>query len=103
MDDIRFERYASFMTKRFVRRAAVALALASGIGLLHAQGGQKRLTRDAIYDPQTRASFSGAPPQTAWLDDATYLVNRRGTWSKVNVASGDSAPLFDAAAMENAL
>jgi dipeptidyl-peptidase-4 len=94
------------MRTRFHRRvvcaAVAALAASAAIVALDAQG-QKRLTLDAIYDPQTRVNFSGTPPQTAWLDDANYLVGRRGVWSKVNAANGTSAPLFDAAAMENAL
>jgi dipeptidyl-peptidase-4 len=91
------------MRSGFPARAGVALFVAClAIAGLEAQE-QKRLTLDAIYDPQTRVSFSGAPPQTTWLDDATYLVSRRGTWMKVDAATGDSAPLFDAGAMENAL
>ena len=61
-----------------VAGAAVALALAYGAAALLAQGGQKRLTLDDIYDPQTQVSFSGAAPQTDWFDDDTYLVRRRG-------------------------
>jgi dipeptidyl-peptidase 4 len=91
------------MTNRVARSvSAVALMLVCGVAALQAQPAQKRLSLDAIYDPQTRVNFSGATPQTAWLDDTTYLV-RRGVWTKVNVSTGDSAPLFDAAAMENAL
>src|ERR1051325_7068165 len=95
------DRLAS-MKIRFQRAGAAWLATCVAIAALQAQG-QKRLTLDAIYDPQTRVSFSGAPPQTAWLDEATYLVGRRGAWTRVNVATGDSAPLFDAGTMENAL
>jgi dipeptidyl-peptidase-4 len=48
-------------------------------------------------------NFYGAAPQTAWFDDATYLVGRRGTWNRVNVATGESTALFDTTAMANAL
>src|SRR5690348_8922538 len=108
MDDIRpFGRAArrgrlACMTSRFPARASVALFVAClAITGLEAQG-QKRLTLDAIYGPEARVNFSGAPPQTTWLDDATYLVSRRGAWMKVDAVTGDSAPLFDAGAMENA-
>ena len=90
------------METRFRHAGAVALAVYTAIATLDAQG-LRRLTLDAIYDPQTRVSFSGAAPQTAWLDDSTYLVGRRGAWTKVNAATGDGAPLFDVAAMESAL
>ena len=95
------------MPTGFLRRTVAVVALACGVATLQAQTAQKRLTLDAIYDPQTRANFSGAPAPTGWFDDQTYLTSRRqsgGTvWRKVNAATGESLPLFDAAAMENAL
>ena len=43
-------------------------------------------------------------PQASWLDDNTYLLRRPGAaWQKVNALSGDTTPLYDAAALENAL
>src|SRR6187402_2440277 len=83
---------------------AVAVALAAGAAILHAQSAQKRLTLDDIYDPSTQVNFSGAVPQTEWFDDDTYLMRRRGTpWRKVNAATGESSPLADVERMENAL
>ncbi|HET9268145.1 MAG TPA: S9 family peptidase [Vicinamibacterales bacterium] len=83
---------------------AVAVVLAAGAAVLHAQSAQKRLTLDDIYDPSTQVNFSGAVPQTEWFDDDTYLMRRRGTpWRKVNVATGESSPLADVERMENAL
>ena len=89
-------------------RLAAALGVAAVIGLagvaLDAQPALKPLSIDAIYDPLTRANFSGAVPQASWLDDTTYLLRRPGaTWQKVNASSGVAAPLYDAAAMESAL
>ena len=87
-----------------IRLTAVALALACGAAGLDAQDGQKRLTLDDIYDPRTQVSFSGSPPQTAWFDNDTYLVRRRGTpWRRVSASTGESTPLVDVAAMEKAL
>jgi len=81
---------------------AAAIAVAGAV--LGAQSALKPLSIDVIYDPQTRVSFSSSVPQVSWLDDGTYLQRRPGTsWQKVNAASGDTAPLYDAAAMESAL
>jgi len=89
-------------------RLAAALGVAAAIGLagvaLDAQPALKPLSIDAIYDPLTRANFSGAVPQVSWLDDTTYLLRRPGaTWQRVNAPSGVAAPLYDATAMESAL
>ena len=93
------------MTDRLSRFVwAVSLVLACGAGTLLAQDGLKRLTLDTIYDPNTLVNFSGAPPQTAWFDNDTYLVRQRGTpWRKVSVASGESTPLVNVDAMQKAL
>ncbi|HEY6509520.1 MAG TPA: DPP IV N-terminal domain-containing protein, partial [Vicinamibacterales bacterium] len=89
-------------------RLAAAVGVAAAIGLagvaLDAQPALKPLSIDAIYDPLTRTTFSGAVPQVSWLDDTTYLLRRPGApWQKVNAQSGVAAPLYDAAAMESAL
>ncbi len=66
------------------------------------------LTIDAIYDPEQRVDFSGAPPTNLrWIDNDSYLQTRRANdsaeWLKVDAASGRSSPLFDFARMEEAL
>ena len=66
------------------------------------------LTIDAIYDPDQRTDFSGAPPTNLrWIDDDTYLQTRRATggveWLRVDAGSGRSSPLFDPDRMETAL
>jgi dipeptidyl-peptidase 4 len=82
----------------------VSLVLVCAAGTLVAQDGLKRLTLDAIFDPNTLVNFSGTPPQTAWFDNDTYLVRQRGTpWRKVSVASGQSTPLVDVDTMQKAL
>jgi dipeptidyl-peptidase-4 len=84
----------------------VAAAALSVTGL--AQAPPRELTIDAIYDPEQRVDFSGAPATNLrWVDDATYLQSRRAgrgvEWIVVDAASGDTTPLFDATRMENAL
>ena len=93
--DIRFATLHCMTTRRegaapaALGRLAAALGVAAAIGLagvaLDAQPALKPLSIDAIYDPLTRANFSGAVPQASWLDDTTYLLRRPGaTWQKVN-------------------
>ena len=71
------------------------------------QSSLKQLSIDAIYDPQTRVNFSGAVPTLSWLDSDTFVMGRREaalfSWQKVDAASGQASPLYDAAAMEAAL
>jgi dipeptidyl-peptidase 4 len=73
-----------------------------------AQVPTRTLTIDAIYDPQTRVDFSGAPATNIrWIDADTYLLVKRGEggseWLRVQAASGQATPLFDAARMEASL
>jgi dipeptidyl-peptidase-4 len=71
------------------------------------QSSLRQLSIDAIYDPQTRVNFSGAVPTLSWLDSDTFVMVRREggplAWQKVDAASGQASPLYDAAAMEAAL
>ena len=67
----------------------------------------RRLTIEAIYDPENRIDFSGTPPTNVrWIDDDNYLQTRRSNgsveWLKVDAVSGRSSALFDAARMEAA-
>jgi dipeptidyl-peptidase-4 len=86
--------------------ALVIIALVPAVAL----GQQKLLTIDDIYDPQKRIDFSGSPPVgLAWLKDGIhYLQAKRDPASrttqllKVNAASGDASPFFDALKMEAA-
>jgi dipeptidyl-peptidase-4 len=91
-----------------IRRAVCLVFAAFALTTLGAQAPARRLTVDAIYDPQTRVDFSGAPATNiTWLDANGYLVSRRGDrgveWLRVDAVSGQSTPLFDAARMEAAL
>jgi dipeptidyl-peptidase-4 len=92
---------------RTVWTIATALVVATSLATLDAQSSRKALTLSAIYDPQTRVAFGGVAPQVQWLDGDSYLMARRQagglTWQKVNAATGQASPLFDAAAMESAL
>jgi dipeptidyl-peptidase-4 len=86
-----------------------AVAAVSAVdGRLSAQAPARELTIDVIYDPERRVDFSGTPTTNLrWMDDASYLQARRvGTgveWLKVDAASGQTTPLYDAARMEAAL
>ncbi len=72
---------------------------------------QRLLTLDDIYDPVRKIAFDGHPPTgLSWID-ATHYAWPRATpgspaivdWLKVDAATGDALPLFDAAKMEAAL
>ena len=86
--------------------AVIAIASASAAGV-SAQA-QRMLSIDAIYDPDQRVDFSGAPATNLrWIDADTYLERRRtatgAEWLKVDAASGRTTPLFDIAHMTSAL
>jgi dipeptidyl-peptidase-4 len=82
------------MVSRFTHATFGIVVLAT---TLTAQTPSRTLTIDAIYDPQTRVDFSGAPATgMTWLDDESYMLRRGNEWLRVNAATGRSAPLFDA-------
>ena len=90
---------------RFWAALGVCATLATTVA---AQSPARVLSIDAIYDPERRVDFSGAPPTNLeWIDDTTYLQSRRTggglEWLKVDAASGRTSPLFDLARMETAL
>jgi dipeptidyl-peptidase-4 len=88
--------------------ACLSLAAAAVAVSLAAQEPRRALTIDAIYHPERRVDFSGAPPANLrWIDDTTYLQTR-GTggaieWLRVDAVSGRTAPLFDPSRMQDAL
>jgi dipeptidyl-peptidase-4 len=58
-------------------------------------GDRKRVTLDALYDPQEPVDFSGKPQKGfVWIDDERYLVahgdpkSRRLEWREVDATSG---------------
>ena len=70
---------------------------------------QKLLTIDDIFDPVNRVNFNGTTPTVRWLKDGNHylLVNdpsRRDVprMQKVNAATGEVVPFFDAAKMQAA-
>jgi len=100
----RRDRGARSRHRALAQIAGTAITIALAAAALDAQSALKPLSLDAIYDPQTRANFSGSVPQASWLDDNTYLLRRPGAaWQKVTALSGDTRPLYDASALENAL
>src|SRR5687767_2528386 len=95
------------MARAFRVVALLVVAAAAG-ATLGAQTPQRLLSVEAIYHPERRVDFSGAPvTDITWLDAETYLTTRREgrgvQWTKVDAVSGRSSPLFDAGRMEAAL
>jgi dipeptidyl-peptidase 4 len=93
------------------RPTVLLLALAAAAVCLSTAGtaqGLRPLTLDAIYGPEGRVDFSGAPETTlTWIDDESYRVARqtgRGVqWVRVDAATGTAAALLDQDRMEAAL
>ncbi|HJT67898.1 MAG TPA: S9 family peptidase [Pyrinomonadaceae bacterium] len=74
---------------------------------LHAQN--KLLTIDDIFDPVKRVNFNGTTPNIRWLKDGQhYLLTNEASRrdvpriQKVNAATGEAVPFFDAAKMQAA-
>jgi dipeptidyl-peptidase-4 len=86
-----------------VRLAAAASLLTAGT----AAAQQKPLTVDAIYDPERKVDFMGAPTTgMAWLSD-THVLWPKGAsaveYLRVEALTGRSTPFFDVARVERAL
>ena len=92
------------------RLKAVLLAtvfLAFATHTLRAQN--KQLTIDDIFDPVKRVNFNGSTPTIRWLKDGNhYLLTNEASrrdvprLQKVNAATGEAVPFFDAAKMQAA-
>src|ERR1700754_826260 len=85
----------------------VSLFLALVSPSLKAQN--KLLTIDDIFDPVKRVNFNGTTPQIRWLKDGQhYLLTNEASrrdvprLQKVNAATGEAVPFFDAAKMQAA-
>src|SRR5436190_4449123 len=85
--------------------ASILLAIVSQS--LKAQ--QKLLTIDDIFDPAKRVNFSGSVPTVRWLKDGNHYLltndeSKRDVprLQKVNAATGETVPFFDAAKMQAA-
>ncbi|MGQ0735942.1 MAG: S9 family peptidase [Acidobacteriota bacterium] len=91
---------------RFLRFAGASLVILTVAASVGAQ--TRLLTLEDLYDPQKRIDFSGgAPAGLTWLTDAHYVWPRPGDqgrvdWVKVEAATGNVSPLFDAAKMRAA-
>ena len=91
-----------------LNRFCVALALVLAVSVF-AQAQQKLLTIDDIFDPAKRVNFNGTTPTIRWLKDGNhYLVTNEASrrdvprLQKVNAATGETTPFFDAAKMQAA-
>jgi dipeptidyl-peptidase-4 len=94
------------LLKRSHLYLATVLLLSLGIAI-HAQN--KLLTIDDIFDPVKKVNFSGSTPTIRWLKDGNHylLTNEaskrdRPRLQKVNAATGEAVPFFDAAKMQAA-
>jgi dipeptidyl-peptidase-4 len=89
-----------------VHRQTLRFALLFIIALLSidAFAQQKLLTIDDIYDPQKRVNFNGNQTNIIrWTrDGASYLQIKNGQLLRVNAATGEAVPFYDAAKMEAA-
>ena len=97
---------------RVIRRvASLWLGASVVVATTAAQAPLRTLTIDAIYDPDQRVDFNGAPPTNLrWIDENSYLQMRRvprpGSgveWITVDAATGRTSALFDAGRMEASL
>ena len=89
------------MTARFRLAASISFGAVAFSAVLTAQAPRQALTLDAIYDPQARVDFSGAPATNlTWLDAESYLQPRRNErgqeWLRVDAVSGRTTLLVDA-------
>src|SRR5690349_8940143 len=69
----------------------------------------KQLTIDDIFDPVKKVNFNGSTPTIRWLKDGKHFLltnenSRRDVprLQKVDAATGDAVPFFDAAKMQAA-
>ena len=69
----------------------------------------KLLTIDDIFDPVKKVNFNGTTPTVRWLKDGNhYLLTNEASrrdvprLQKVNAATGEAVPFFDAAKMQAA-
>jgi hypothetical protein len=93
-----------------LKRSVVYLVLAFIIACASAaQSQQKLLTVDEIFDPGKRVNFNGTTPNIRWLKDGNhYLLTNEASrrdvprLQKVNAATGEAVPFFDAAKMQAA-
>src|ERR1700750_2402512 len=93
------------MKKKVLLLAIVFLALVAQS--LKAQN--KLLTIDDIFDPAKKINFNGTTPIIRWLKDGNhYLLTNESSrrdvprLQKVNAATGEAVPFFDAAKMQAA-
>src|SRR6476620_1020944 len=93
------------MKKKVFLLATVFLALVAQS--LRAQN--KLLTIDDIFDPVKKVNFNGSTPTIRWLKDGNnYLLTNEASrrdvprLQKVNAATGEAVPFFDAAKMQAA-
>lgn len=96
------------MIRRVIFLLSVFVFVALPVGTVLAQ--DKLLTVDTIYDPKDKINFGGTPTLgLRWTGDPNFYLQAKRVEGrifdlmKVNAATGESTPLFDASKMEAAL
>jgi dipeptidyl-peptidase-4 len=90
-----------------VRRLLTIIAITSIY--VTAQAQDKLLTVDDIYDPASHVNFGGRTARIQWLKDGEHYLQFKADGGgppallKVNAATGEAEPFFDARKMEAAL
>ena len=92
------------------RRKALLLAtIFLAVATHTARAQNKLLTIDDIFDPAKRVNFNGSTPTVRWLKEGKhYLITNEASrrdvprLQKVNAATGEMTPFFDAAKMQAA-
>ena len=97
------------MIKTFRLRILILATAFLAIGTQPLRAQNKLLTIDDIFDPVKKVDFSGSTPTIRWLKDGNhYLVSNEASrrdvprLQKVNAATGEAVPFFDAAKMQAA-
>ncbi|HEY0765639.1 MAG TPA: S9 family peptidase [Pyrinomonadaceae bacterium] len=97
------------MTKRTRLKAFVLATAFLALSAQSLQAQNKLLTIDDIFDPVKRVNFNGSTPSIRWLKDGNhYLLTNEASrgnvprLQKVNAATGEATPFFDAAKMQAA-
>ncbi len=88
--------------------AAPAATVLAAVLLLAPALGAQELTLETLYSPdrEVRVDYTTQLPRARWFDGSSFLLTGSGDDAEtevVDAASGDTRPLYDRAAMEEAL
>ncbi|MBI3654217.1 MAG: S9 family peptidase [Acidobacteria bacterium] len=90
--------------RRLIQQLAILLCLLGFASATYAQ--ERMLTLDDLYDPAKSVNFNGNPPSGLhWTKDGSSYLQFKSDFNqlmKINAATGDAKPFYDAARMEAA-